>query len=1132
MLHIHRAERADGLVEMLGDLVAAPLADAMVAEVVAVPTRGIERWLTQQLSLRLGAGAGRTDGVCANMDFPFPGRLVGAALAGASGVDPETDPWQAARSVWPLLEVVDECLPEPWLAPLASHLRNAGPAGESRRLAAVRHLADLYDRYGVHRPQMLRAWAEGGDAPASAGDRWQAELWRHLRRRIGTPSPAERLEESCDRLRVDADLVGLPERVSLFGLTRLPASYLEVLGAMSVTRDIHVFALHPSPALWDRVAARPLPTSLLRVADPTTADVANPLLASWGRDVREMQLVLRAGVGGEGWVDHHGGGDAVVEGATLLGRVQADVRADRRPEADARPELDPDDHSIWIHACHGRARQVEVLRDAILHLLAGDPELEPRDIIVMCPDIETFAPLIHATFGATEDDSEVSSDVGMPDLRVRLADRSLRQTNPLLGTVAQLLDLATARITVTQLLDLAGRQPVGRRFGFNDDDLARVEEWVAAAGIRWGLDGAHRAPWEMQRLSANTWRSGLDRILLGVAMADEGQRRWGGVLPLDDVDSGDIDLAGRLAEFVDRVAAAVTALRGLRPVAEWAAALADAADSLTETSGAEAWQRAQLSRLLDDVVAEATSTSESSGALLGVVDIVGLLGDRLKGRPTGVNFRTGHLTICTLVPMRSVPHKVVCLLGIDDGVFPRGLPRDGDDLILAAPQIGDRDSRSEDRQLLLDALLAATHNLVITYTGRDERTNAYRPPAVPVGELLDLIDATVSTADGSRARHGVVVHHPLQPFDSRNFDVGALVGGRPWSFDTVNLSGAQAARRARPRATPFLDAPLPDLDTRTVELDQLERFVRHPVGAFLRRRLGVTFADFSHDPDDALPIDLDGLQEWQVGERLLAARLAGADPQACVAAERARGLLPPGALAAPILNRIGGYVEDIVGAARLDDPARSLDVNVTLADGTSIVGSVPDVRGDLIHRITYSRLAPSHRLVAWVRLLALTAARPERPLATITIGRARSEHSRRRISTAAVEPLAVGSADRATIALSQLASLVDLYRRAMREPLPLYDKTSAAWAEAVRLGRPPEDAAARQWTSDQFAAEDADPAHVLVLGGVAPIGALLADGPRPDERTPLWDPDESTRLGHYARRLWDGLLAFEEVTDR
>ena len=401
MLHVHRAERADRLADGLAATLLEPLNDPFAPEIVAVPTRGIERWLTQRLSTLLGTSDGRRDGVCANVEFPFPARLIQSALAAATGIDPDTDPWVAERSVWPLLEVVDECLAEPWLATLARHLEGARGNAEDpmRRFGAVRHIAELFDRYSVQRPDLVRAWERGDQT----GD-WQSELWRRLRERIDAPSPAERLAPACVRIREDPGLLDLPARLSLFGLTRIPRSYLQALAAIADQRDLHLFVLHPSPALWKKVAEelQTGPPIKSRHDDRTATAPANRLLASWGRDVRELQLVLASA--GEG-SDHHHDLPAA-ESHTLLTRIQADVREDRQPpgaplpgEPDLRPALDEDDRTIQIHACHGRARQVEVLRDVVLHLLEDDPTLEPRDVIVMCPDIETFAPLIQATFG-------------------------------------------------------------------------------------------------------------------------------------------------------------------------------------------------------------------------------------------------------------------------------------------------------------------------------------------------------------------------------------------------------------------------------------------------------------------------------------------------------------------------------------------------------------------------------------------------------------------------------------------------------------------------------------------------------------------------------------------------------------
>lgn len=1062
MLHVHRSDRADGLIEALRALLAVPPADPFARELVAVPTRGMERWLTQRLSNALG--------ICANVEFPFPRRLTGVAVAAASGIEPEQDPWLPERLVWPLLEVVEGSLSEPWLDALAEHPR-------ARRFAAVRHLAILFDRYATHRPELLR------------GDHWQAQLFERLRARIPTPDPAARVEAACARLRAEPGVIDLPERLSLFGLTRLPAAQLTVLRALAEHRDIHLFLLHPSPKLWERIAAsgeRPL----LREEDRTARLPRNRLLASWGQDARELQLVVGPEVvAHEHPVRHRTG--------TMLAELQAAVREDRVPEPPAA------DGSVQIHACHGRARQVEVVRDAILHLLAEDPTLEPRDVIVMCPDIEAFAPLIQATFGAGEiaEDEEDELDTlpasdRPPNLRVRLADRSLRQTNPVLGVAARLLELAGRRLTASEVLELAEREPVRRRFRLDDDAIARLQDWVRTSGIRWGLDAEHRTPFKLGELPAGTWRFGLDRLLLGVTMTDEQQRQFAGVLPLDDVESGAIELAGRLAEYIARLQTAVDALGVTQPVPAWADALLAAADALCAVPPLEGWQRSELQRLLDDVVQEAASFDGK----LSLEEVRALLADRLKGRPTRANFRTGHLTICTLMPMRSVPHRVVCLLGLDDGTFPRKSPRDGDDLMLDAPHVGERDARAEDRQLLLDALLAATDRLVITYTGNDERTNVPRPPAVPVGELLDLV-----------GREGVVEEHPLQPFDPRNFEAAA-----PWSFDRVTLEGAQALTAPRSAPRPFLPGPLPRRASGPVELDALVRFVERPVRAFLRQRLQVSVGDYSQEVSDSLPVQLDHLEQWDVGDRLLTAIMGGADGRAAIRAEIARGTLPPGQLGRPVIegiwqgvNHIAGQARTLIGAA--GEPA-SADVKVDIA-GRRVSGTVAGVRGSLLTTVTYSKVNPRHRLGAWVRLLALTAAGGA--YEALTVGRAQAgAHHMASVTVARIPVL-----ERA-FAVEQLELLLDLYDRGMREPLPLACRTSAAYAAGGN--------ARGEWESDRFPKEDREPEHELVFPG-ATFEDLLATPAHADER---WEPGETTRFGQYARRLWGGLIRVEDVSDQ
>jgi exodeoxyribonuclease V gamma subunit len=1118
MLVIHRAERADVLAATLAEMLADVSPDLFAAEVVAVPTRGIERWLTQRLSARLGSRGGAGDGICANVEFPFPGTLVAESLALASGIAPDRDPWPPARLVWPLIDVVERALEESWLEPLARHLLS----GREQRYARLAHVARLFDEYAVRRPELVEAWARGEsggvDERAAAG--WQPELWRRLREALGVPSLAERLGPACTALEANPALVALPSRVALFGLTRLPVSHLRVLQALAAGRDVHLLLLHPSPAMWSKDEAE------------------NRLLASWGRDVQGLQALLR-GLG----EDRHDEPAHEAAPATLLEALQADIREDRPPpgpplregQADDRFELTATDRSIRVHACHGRARQVEVLREAILHRLADDPALEPRDVIVMCPDVEAFAPLIEAAFGGRvgpEDEPPGASGERAagepPTLRVRLADRSLRRTTPILAVVARLLELASSRVTASEVLDLADAAPVRARFGFDDDELTRIREWVAGAHIHWGLDAAGRAVYKLTEVDAGTWAAGLRRLLLGVAMDGDANAAFGGVLPAAAIQSSEIELAGRFSEFVDRLDASLRALAGPQSLAAWAAALTAAADALTATPAHDSWQRRQLDLILAEIVDEEAGpegagqrTGTTGNITLYLGELRELLGRRLEGRPTRANFRSGHLTFCTLVPMRSVPHRVVCLLGLDDGSFPRQTPRDGDNLLLADPQPGDRDPRTEDRQLLLDALLATQEALIITYSGNDERTNAPLPPAVPVGELLDAIDASARVSTGSttaRARDQVVVRHPLQGFDPRNFvsagSEPARAADGPWSFDRAALAGARAFIAPRYEPPAFLPEPLPPAaGDQLVTLDELVSFVQRPVRAFLRQRLGVSAQRDEDEIDDALPIELDGLARWGVGQRLLDAMIAGVEPRAAALAEIARGTLPPGALGRPLLEQLWPDVQAIAAAVRSHGAAgdpRSEQTNVTLPNGVRITGTVSGVYGHTLLGASYSRLGPRQRLAAWVRLLALTAANPEIPFEAVTIGRG---GPRGTIQVVRIPQLGNTPSVRAAAALAELAPLAELRAEGLRSPLPVPCRTGHAYAEAaLQTGDDPVAAAMKRWRSgwfnDRFIdGEEDEPEHRLALGSELDL----------------------ERLAELAMTIWRPVLAREAV---
>ncbi len=1110
--HVHLAERTDVLADGLARLLASPLADPFAREVVVVPAKGVERWLTQRLSHRLGVGARAGDGVCAGVDFVTPHSLV-SMLHGLSS----DDPWEPERLAWPLLEVIDSVMGEPGFADLTTHLGGGDPDDEraTRRYAVARRLAGLFASYAVQRPRLIGDWRAGHDSDGQGGALetdllWQAELWRRLVAHMGSPPPDVRHGETIERLRTGGDGLDLPPRLSLFGHTRLPETEVALLNALGTLRDVHLWLPQASPVLWSAMASSATEGQVPRAEDTSAELVAHPLLSSLGRDTRELRRAL-----GTVAADQLTGAPAPPD--TLLGWLQSDLRANRAPDAQTRARRTGRDASVQVHACHGAARQIDVLREVLVGLLDDDPTLEPRDILVMCPDIENYAPLISAGFGlaelvGTEIDGGAGAGHPAHQLRVKLADRSLGATNPLLGVAAQLVELVRGRLSATQVLDLAAAESVRARFGFGDDQIDRITHWVGESGIRWGYDAEQRADFGLGSVSANTWSAGVRRVLLGAAMSGLDHRLVAGTLPVDDVSDGDLETLGRFTEFVDRLRVFLDRAARARTITEWTTVLAESVHRLTSTAPADVWQVAQFDRELARIAAGANDKDTP----LRQADVRALLQHRLRGRPTRSNFRTGTLTVCTMVPMRSVPHRVVCLVGLDDGVFPRVSTVDGDDVLARRPRTGERDLRAEDRQLLLDAIAATTETLVITYTGRGEHNGAERPPAVPLGELLDALDRTAATP----VRDHVRTQHPLQPFDEANFVPGELRGDRAFTFDRSSLAGARAARGDRVEVRELVPTPLPASTpiVSEVALTDLQEFFRHPAKGFFRHRLRIAQPYDADEVKDAIPITLDALEQWAIGDHVANEVLGGSNGPAVSAAIRAGGLLPPGPLGNGVLESIIDRVRPLVMHAMSlqNGPARSLDVDIDLGD-RRLTGTIGGIFGNNLVAVSYSNLGAKHRLGAWLGALALAAGRPDENWTAHTIGKHKSGGQ-----VAMIKPMAEHEAR------ARLRELIDIYEAGLCEPLPLPIKTTLAWAEEFRHTRggsngDPDAKALAQWVTPRFndsgfPREDADSWHVRAFGEHAPY-SLLASPLRADEDGPA-----PHRLGHFGWRLWSPLI--------
>lgn len=834
-----------------------PLAP-LEAETFLVPSHGMGEWLKIALA--------RHQGICAATRVELPARFFWRAWRAVlgRGAVPAALPLDELPLAWRLMQGLPGwAASDPVFAPVAGFLGDA--QDPARRLQLAQRLADLFDQYQVYRPDWLDDWAAGHDRlgrePVPDDQRWQPALWRALRAGLGPGAEGAtrgRLQQRfVQALQQGGPFPALPRRVVLFGTTHLPQTALQALVALG--RQVQVLLAVPDPCRghWVDLAHR------------------HPLLAAWGRQARDFVRALDAIEGVDTRIELHPEAPAT----TLLERLQAAIRELQPPaEVDRRPPA-PADRSIVFHVAHGPMREVEILHDQLLHLLAHPPggrALAPRDIVVMVPDVEAFAPAIRAVFGQHARGTPRHIPWG-------IADRPDAAQAPLRQALDWVLGLPQRRAGASELLGLLEVPAIARRFALDPADLPQLSAWVQQAGVRWGLDGAQRAALGLAPAGeANTWAFGLRRLLLGYA-AGEGAA-FGEVEPL-------AELAGLEAAPAGALAALLQVLGDWWRLAQipceppaWAARLRALLQALFDP--ADDGERALLAAL-DQALSDWLQATEAAGfdapLPLPVVHRAWLAA--LDAPGGGQRFRAGGVTFCTLLPLRAIPFEVVCLLGMNDGDYPRRAPRNDFDLMALPGQSrpGDRSRRDDDRQLMLDALLSARRVLYVSWAGRSVRDPQPQPPSVLVGQLRDHLAAIW----GQALVDGLTTEHPLQPFSRRYFEPGGPL---------FTYAGEWRAAHDPLPDTPAATAPSTAAPLR-VTLADLEAFVRNPVRAWFQHRLQVRFPRLEAAAEDEEPFGDDSLERWGLSDELLrASQQQPGDPAGRVAAAlaplRRAGRLP------------------------------------------------------------------------------------------------------------------------------------------------------------------------------------------------------------------------------------------------
>ncbi|MDR1647778.1 MAG: exodeoxyribonuclease V subunit gamma [Zoogloeaceae bacterium] len=1011
MLHLHTSNRYEILRARLLEGLAEPPADPFARQEIIVPSAAVQHDLQRALAQTFGIACGQEFSFLATWLWRCIGQLV-PDVRRASPFAPE-------HAVWRLLKQLTNQEDFSRHPRLARYLEAADPV---MKLELAQQIAILFETYLTYRPDWLARWRMGktalpphASAENHADEQWQMALWQHFAESLATlpRHPADVFFEAMEALgNAGAAHAALPQTAHLFALSSLPPLYLQILVRLARWMDLHLYLVNPCGGYWHELVTQKQQDRQEKAGRALYLDNHYPLLADWGRQTQSLLgMILEADP--ESLVTH----EAFLppQADCLLARFQRSLLELEPPAAGAWP-LAAEDRSVEIHVAHSLFRQLEILRDQLRARFEADPALTPGAVLVALPDIDAAAPLIDAVFG----------DSGQP---YTLTGRRAARENPVARLLLALMDLAAppARLSASALFAFLQEPLALAALALSEAELDRLQSALEEAGARWGLDAASRAAADLPAMERHTWRDAFARLMLGYAQSPDGPP-FQGQLPAGAFSGAEASLLGVFWRVLERLETLVATLAHPRAARDWQALWLDLLGDWLPPENDLAPADADALRLVREKLAALTAAmTEADPDTRHPQEVArAALETALQETPHG-GIPGGGITFAPLSSLRHLPYRLICLLDLGDGIFPKP-PRTLEfDLTALETRPGDRQRRDDARNLFLDFILAARDGLYLSYTGKSQRDDAPLPPSLLLAELREFLCRATDTAP-----ERLTVTHPLQAFSPAYFSEADKSDSRLVSYRADYALALRQQAQAQP-PPPFFAAPLPDKTTSLPALAELQTFFRHPARALLQN-LGILLAEAEGMPEDEEPFISNGLTRWQLGERLLPHALAGDEPAALREIARAMPDWPSGQPGVALLDaelvHFLGYVRALRPhlAKRLPE---TLEFHLTLQAGTSFAQIRNLTPGGLL-RYRYARARARDAIAAWLEHLFLHAS-PHYPEAVTT-------HFARDLRFD-LQPLPAEQAQR------YLDDWFAAWREGQSAPLAFYPETAWVWMQ-------------------------------------------------------------------------------------
>lgn len=997
MLQLHQSNRLESLVNELLTVLDTPLPDPFQPETIVVQNPGMARWLSLQIAEKKN--------IAANFDYPLPASFIHRVFASQLNHVEEDTLFERGVLTWRIYQMLPGLIGQYRVKKLLAYLQDANDL--RKRLVLSREIASVFDQYLVYRPDLLLHWEQGQDK------HWQAELWRALTRKSSHHRGT--LLQQFRKLTATHGLnrKHLPERLCIFGINSLAPVYLEVMHHLAGYIPVHVFHLSPCREFWeDLVSKKELwkkQARTLRERDNSSnefLEIGNPLLASFGATGRDFfeQLMQCDAVQNDAYEKP--------KRACLLASIQKEILD--LTDATLRPEKQlptSQDLSIQFHICHSVQREVQVLHDRLLDLFAARPDLLPGDILAMAPNIAHYTSAVKGTFGAVD-----------PSLTIpfSIADQNQLTDRPVIRDFMALLNLMTGRMSGPEIFVFLQSETVARSFGFSANGLLRIHKWLQESNIRWGLDHDHQKEFVPSADGRHSWRFGLDRLLLGSIMGHDTEL-FDSISPCIPAGLNEKEL-GALAAFHERLRKTHAITEKLHTPTDWATHLERMlVDFFSSNNEDDLEEILKLRGHIQDFLQSCTAAGMDEK-----IDFAVILEHftRVCDTPSPSQpFLNGRVTFCNMVPMRTIPFKVICLLGMNDDSYPRRQHPPEFDLMAASPRLGDRNRRDDDKYLFLEALLAAREVLYISWHGRDRNSNKERPASIVVAELQDYIEKRYAVAGASALQ---TTEHPLQPFSKRCFD--GTTGRASYNIHWLPDPNACAV-------TSFLDTPLPEKKPlgREIELSDLVNFWNNPTRFFLHHSLGVWTDHVEENLQTEEPFVLDALEIHQLKTLHIAGMQAGEMNTQLYKRYMAKGFLPRAGFGEFYEKNLDEACSVLAVnlAPFLDSPCQDIELEVEVGN-YRVLGRLQNLFKNGIVTYRPAKLKARDRFNLWILHLLLNIAQPS--------DCALQSHHIAQDCRFSLPPLQT--------ACQELQTLLEYYSEGQRRPLHFFPDTSYAWAEA------------------------------------------------------------------------------------